>query len=42
MRWEIGAPWPSLAEVEHRFDEILRSCWGGAVYSRTEPINGLG
>lgn len=31
MRWEIRAPWPSLDEVERRFDEILRSRWGGAV-----------
>jgi len=28
MRWEIRAPWPSLSEVERRFDEILRSRWG--------------
>ncbi len=31
MRWEIRAPWPSLAEVERRFDEILRSRCAGAV-----------
>jgi HSP20 family protein len=31
MRWEIRAPWPSLAEVERRFDEILRWRWAGAV-----------
>ena len=31
MLLEVRVPWPSLAEVERRFDEILRSCWGGAV-----------
>ena len=30
MRLEIRALWPSLAEVERRFDEMLRSRWGGA------------
>ena len=28
MRWEIRAPWPSLEEIERRFDELIRSRWG--------------
>jgi HSP20 family protein len=28
MRWEVRAPWPSLDEIERRFDELIRSRWG--------------
>ena len=28
MRWEIAAsPWPSVEEIEHRFDELIRGRW---------------
>lgn len=30
MRWEIRAPWPSLSEIEQRFEERLRTRWGGS------------
>ncbi|UCE84545.1 MAG: Hsp20/alpha crystallin family protein [Deltaproteobacteria bacterium] len=28
MRWEVRAPWPSIEEIERRFDELIRSRWG--------------
>jgi len=38
MRWEIRAPWPSLTEVERRFDEILRSRWGARGAAQTSKL----
>ena len=30
MRWEIATswPWPSVEEIERRFDELIRGRWG--------------
>jgi HSP20 family molecular chaperone IbpA len=27
MRWEIRGPWPSIEEIERRFDQLLRMRW---------------
>ena len=27
VRWEIRGPWPSVQEIERRFDELIRSRW---------------
>jgi len=27
-RWEIRGAWPSIEEIERRFDELIRSRWG--------------
>jgi HSP20 family protein len=27
MRWEIRGPWPSIEEIERRFDELIRLRW---------------
>jgi HSP20 family molecular chaperone IbpA len=28
MRWEIQGPWPSMEEIERRFDDLIHSRWG--------------
>ena len=30
MPWEIRGPWPSIQEVEWRFEELIRLRWGPA------------
>jgi HSP20 family molecular chaperone IbpA len=27
-RWEIRGRWPSIEEIERRFDELIRTRWG--------------
>jgi hypothetical protein len=38
MLFEVRVPWASLTEAERRFDETLRSFWGGAVETSPDDL----
>lgn len=40
MRFEIRASWPSLAEVERRFDERLRARWAHRTGAQRSDVRG--
>jgi hypothetical protein len=37
-RWEVRGPWPSLEEIERRFDELIRSRWGAGGRRRAAAV----
>ncbi len=42
MRWEVAGPWPSLQDIERRFDDLIRARWGVVVYEPSADVSTLG
>ena len=40
MRWELASswPWPSVDEIERRFEELIRERWGAAALATPADV----